>query len=204
MTGLIHRRALLASGLALAASPALAGDDDGLVRVAMKTTKGVITLDLNRGKAPITANNFLRYVDARRLDVSTFYRATRTKGAETTGLIEGGLKNDPARIFKAIPHESTAKTGLKHKDGTISMARHAPGTANADFFICIADQPSLDADYPGGDGLGFAAFGQVVDGMDVVRAILAAPTSPTAGVGVMRGQMLSPVVEIISVRRTPK
>ena len=204
MTRPIRRRALLASGLALASSPAFAEDDDGLVRVAMKTAKGVIMLDLNRGKAPVTANNFLRYVDGRRLDGSSFYRATRTKGAETTGLIEGGLKNDPARIFKSIGHESTARTGLKHKDGTISMARRAPGTANADFFICIGDQPSLDADYPGGDGLGFAAFGQVSDGMDTVRAILAAPTSPTAGVGVMRGQMLSPVVEIINARRVGK
>ena len=204
MTRPIRRRALLASGLALASSPAFAEDDDGLVRVAMKTAKGVIMLDLNRGKAPVTANNFLRYVDGRRLDGSSFYRATRTKGAETTGLIEGGLKNDPARIFKSIGHESTARTGLKHKDGTISMARRAPGTANADFFICIGDQPSLDADYPGGDGLGFAAFGLVSDGMDTVRAILAAPTSPTAGVGVMRGQMLSPVVEIINARRVGK
>ena len=204
MTRPIRRRALVASGLALASSPAFAEDDDGLVRVAMKTAKGVIMLDLNRGKAPVTANNFLRYVDGRRLDGSSFYRATRTKGAETTGLIEGGLKNDPARIFKSIGHESTARTGLKHKDGTISMARRAPGTANADFFICIGDQPSLDADYPGGDGLGFAAFGQVSDGMDTVRAILAAPTSPTAGVGVMRGQMLSPVVEIINARRVGK
>ena len=204
MTILMHRRLLLASGLALAAGPAFADDDDGLVRVSMKTTMGVIVLDLNRGKAPVTAGNFLHYVDTRHLDGSSFYRATRTKGAETTGLIEGGLKNDPAKIFKSIGHESTTKTGLKHKDGTISMARRAPGTANADFFICIGDQPSLDADYPGGDGLGFAAFGQVTDGMDAVRAILAAPTSPTAGVGVMRGQMLSPVVEIISVRRVGK
>ena len=204
MTQPLHRRALLATGFALAATPAFAEDDDGLVRVSMKTSRGLITLDLNRGKAPVTANNFLRYVDAHRFDGSSFYRATRTKGAETTGLIEGGLKNDPAKIFKSIAHESTAKTGLKHKDGTISMARRAPGTANADFFICIGDQPSLDADYPGGDGLGFAAFGQVTDGMDAVRAILAAPTSLTAGVGVMRGQMLSPVVGIISVRRAPK
>ncbi len=204
MTQSLHRRALLATGLALAAAPAFAADDDGLIRVSMKTAKGLIVIDLDRGHAPITANNFLRYVDAHRFDGASFYRASRTKTAETTGLIEGGLKNDPAKMFRPIAHESTAKTGLKHKDGTISMARRAPGTAAGDFFICLGDQPSLDADYPGGDGLGFAAFGQVSDGMDVVRAILAAPTSPTAGVGVMRGQMLSPVVGIISVRRTPK
>jgi len=201
MTQLLYRRAVLTAGLALAAAPVFAADDDGLVRVSMKTAKGVIVLDLDRGHAPITAGNFLRYVDAHRFDGSSFYRASRTKTAETTGLIEGGLKNDPAKIFKPIAHESTAKTGLKHKDGTISMARAALGTANADFFICIGDQPSLDADYPGGDGHGFAAFGQVVDGMDVVSAILASRTSPTAGAGVMRGQMLSPVVEIVSVRR---
>jgi peptidyl-prolyl cis-trans isomerase A (cyclophilin A) len=199
MTQSMLRRTLLAGGLALAASPALA-EDDGLVRVTMKTSKGLIVLDLNRGKAPITAGNFLHYVDTRHLDDASFYRAARTVGAPETGLIEGGLKNDPAKIFKSIAHESTAKTGLKHLNGTISMARHAPGTANADFFICIGDVPSLDADYTKGDP-GFAAFGQVVEGMDVVKAILAGQTSPTAGIGAMRGQMLSPVVPIISVRR---
>jgi peptidyl-prolyl cis-trans isomerase A (cyclophilin A) len=202
MTLLIDRRGLIAGGLALAAGPTWAESDAGLVHVALKTTKGVITLELNVGKAPITAGNFLRYVDQKRYDKSTFYRASRIPEAPQFGVIEGGLRGDPAKVLKPIAHESTLKTGLSHKDGTISMAARAPGTATADFFICIGDQTSFDADpadprrHPG-----FAAFGQVVDGMDVVRAILALPTSPTAGVGAMKGQMLSPPVPVLTARR---
>lgn len=188
--------------MVLATGPALAQPDTGLVRVVMTTGRGAITLDLNQGKAPITTGNFLRYVDQRRLDHCTFYRASRIKGAPQTGLIEGGLRGDPARVLRPIAHESTQATGLSHKDGTISMARLAPGTARADFFICVGDQAGLDADpKASGDNVGFAAFGQVSDGMDVVRAILALPTSPTGGVGAMRGEMLHPPVSILTVRR---
>jgi peptidyl-prolyl cis-trans isomerase A (cyclophilin A) len=202
MTSSIHRRTVLAGGLALSAGPALAQGGADLVRVAIKTSKGLITIDLNVGKAPITAGNFLRYVDQKRYDKSTFYRASRIAEAPQYGVIEGGLRGDPARVLKPIAHESTIKTGLSHKDGTISMAIRTPGTATADFFICIGDQSSFDADpadprkHPG-----FAAFGQVSDGMDVVRAILASPTSPTAGVGAMKGQMLSPPAPIVTIRR---
>ena len=202
MTQHLNRRTLLASGLALAAGPTLAQADIGLVRVALKTSKGVITVDLNTGKAPITAGNFLRYVELRKFDGIHFYRASPSIGAPEFGIIQAGLRGDPAKVLKPIPHESTAKTGLSHKDGTISMARRAPGTADADFFICVGDQPSFDADPAAkGDNHGFAAFGQVVDGMDVVRVILASPTSPTAGAGAMKGQMLSPQIPILTARR---
>jgi peptidyl-prolyl cis-trans isomerase A (cyclophilin A) len=201
MTRLIDRRALLTSGLALAAGAALAQSDSGLARVALKTTKGVIALDLNVAKAPITAGNFLRYVDLRRFDGASFYRAMRIQGAPEFGVIQGGPRNG-VKLLKPIAHESTVKTGLSHKDGTISMGRRAPGTAAADFFICVGDQPGFDADPKAeGDNQGFAAFGQVVEGMDLVHAILALPTSPTAGVGVMRGQMLKPPVPILTARR---
>ena len=204
MTMLIDRRALVASGLVLAAGPALAQADDQLVRVALKTTKGMITLDLNVGKAPITAGNFLRYVDQRRFDGISFYRASRIKGAPELGIIQAGL-HDPTKLLKPIAHESTTKTGLSHKDGTISMARRAPGTAAADFFICVGDQPDFNADpAASGDNLGFAAFGQVVDGMDLVHTILALPTSPTAGAGAMKGEMLSPPVPILTARRVAR
>jgi peptidyl-prolyl cis-trans isomerase A (cyclophilin A) len=202
MSELIDRRGLIAGAVSLAASQVRAETDAGLVRVALKTTKGVITLELNIGKAPITAGNFLRYVDLKRYDHSTIYRASRIPEAPQIGVIEGGLRGDPAKVLKPIPHESTIKTGLSHKDGTVSMASRAPGTATADFFICIGDQPSFDAD-PADPRKkpGFAAFGQVVDGMDVVHAILALPTSPTAGVGAMKGQMLSPPVTVLTARR---
>ena len=198
----LDRRTVLTGGLALAAGPAFAQPDSGLVRVALKTGKGVITLDLNQAKAPITTNNFLRYVDQHRYDHGIFYRASRIKEAPQYGVIEGGLR-DTTKMLKPIPHESTLKTGLSHKDGTISMANRRPGDATSEFFICIGDQSSFDADPADPHKAGFAAFGQVVDGMDVVKAILAAPTSPTAGegAGVMRGQMLSPQIPILTARR---
>jgi peptidyl-prolyl cis-trans isomerase A (cyclophilin A) len=199
MTHTTHRRAVLHGALALAASPRIVRAEAGLVRVALKTTKGVITLDLDTGKAPVTAGNFLHYVDQKRFDRCDFYRATRIEGAPQFGVIQAGLRGDPAKLFKPIAFESTIKTGLSHKDGTISMAARAPGTATADFFICIGDQPSFDADPKKTPG--FAAFGQVVDGMDVAKAILASPTSPTAGVGAMKGQMLSPQIPILTARR---
>ena len=198
----IDRRALLAGGLVLAAGPAWAQINTGLTRVAMKTVKGVITLDLDVGQAPITARNFLRYVDLRRLDGSTFYRTSHADGGPEVGVIQGGLRGDPAKVFRPIAFESTIRTGLSHKDGTLSMAANAPGKATADFFICLGDQPYFDADPSDPTNKpGFAAFGQVVDGMDVVRAIHDLPTSSTAGGANMRGEMLSPPVTIRTVRR---
>ena len=172
------------------------------VRVALTTRLGVITLDLAADKAPITVANFLRYVDAKRLDGAAFYRAVHAGSGTAAGLVQGGLRNDPSKTFPPIAHESTTTTGLHHVDGTISMARYDPGSAQGEFFICVGDQLYLDADpTQPGDNLGFAAFGRVTGGMDVARAILAAPTSPTEGEGVMKGQMLSPVVAIVTARR---
>jgi peptidyl-prolyl cis-trans isomerase A (cyclophilin A) len=199
----INRRSALGAAAALLALPAFAQSSDGIVKVEIRTGKGPVTVELYADKAPITVANFLRYVDARRFDGSTFYRASRTQGAPTDGLIEGGLQNDPAKLFRPIAHESTLKTGLAHKDGTISMARYAPGTATADFFICIGEASSLDADPNApGDNAGFAAFGQVVDGMDAVHAILAGPTSESARNPVMKGQMLDPPIPILTIRRS--
>jgi peptidyl-prolyl cis-trans isomerase A (cyclophilin A) len=198
----VHRRTLVTSGAAFAAAPFLARASASRPRVTVTTGQGVITLELAADKAPITSGNFLRYVDARRFDGSTFYRALRT-GEPGAGLIEGGLQNDPARLFPPIAHESTTQTGLAHLDGTISMARYGPGTATADFFICSGPAPYLDANpAASGDHLGYAAFGQVTEGMDVVRAILALPTNGVARNPAMKGQMLSPPVPIVSMRRS--
>jgi len=176
--------------------------DPSATRVVLSTSLGAITLDLAADKAPITVANFLKYVDAKRLDGAVFYRAVHAGSGSTTGLVQGGLRNDPTRVYPPIAHESTTTTGLRHIDGVISMARYAPGSAQAEFFICVGDQPYLDADpAQPGDNLGFAAFGRVVEGMEVARAILAAPTSPTEGEGAMKGQMLSPVVIIVDARR---
>lgn len=170
-----------------------------LVRVVLTTALGPITLALDKTHAPITTANFLRYVDAKRLDGIDFYRAMKL--ALDNGLIQGGVR-DGKLLYPPIALEPTSRTGLKHVDGTISMARAAPDSARADFFIIVGPMPSLDSqpDQPG-DNAGFAAFGQVVEGMEIVRQILAAPTSPTEGDGPMKGQMLAPKIRILTARR---
>ena len=148
----------------------------------------------------------MRYVDGRRFDGMTFYRAMRlTWGDQPNGLVQAGLRGDPRKLFKPVPHEPTSQTGLSHKAGALSMARFAPGTATADFSIMLSDLTGLDAD-PHSDNpelqAGFAVFGRVVSGMDVVRRIWDAPLSPTAGEGALKGQMIEPPVKVLTVRRT--
>jgi peptidyl-prolyl cis-trans isomerase A (cyclophilin A) len=170
------------------------------VRVAMLTSIGTIEIDVETARAPITAGNFLKYVDQKRLDGTAFYRAVKVQ--EGFGLIQAGVRNDPKRVLPNIVHEPTSQTGLSHLTGTISMARAAPGSANGDFFITIGDMTSMDADpKQPGDNLGFAAFGKVISGMEVALRILDAPRSATEGEGVMRGQMLEPQIRIVTARR---
>lgn len=172
------------------------------VRVALETTAGVIVVELATRQAPITARNFLAYVDGRKLDGASFYRASRTRGATSRGFIQGGSRRPFVFQLPPIAHEPTTRTGLRHIDGTISMARTAPGTARSNFFITVGAQPAMDADSAKpGDNAGFAAFGRVVGGMEVVRRILAAPTVPGAGRGAMKGQMLRQPVRIVTARR---
>lgn len=213
---MLERRSLLtALGVLAVARPAFAQtgpqpttqptapSTPALPRVVLLTGKGAITVELRADKAPVTVANFLRYVDTRRFDhAATFYRAARAPGAPTVGFIEGGLQNNPKLLLPPIAHESTTQTGLLHVDGAISMARNAPGSATADFFICSGPAPGLDANPQGaGDNLGFAVFGGVVDGMDVVRAILGSPTPGVARNPVMAGQIIDPPVPIITARR---
>ena len=179
----------------------------GAVRVAMRTTAGTILIDLYRDKAPLSVANFLRYVDQKRYDGAQFYRASRpAKDADGSwGSIQGGLLNKGVAPLGPIPHESTTKTGLSHLNGTISLTRNAPGTATSDFFIVLGDQTGYDADPTGkNDRNGFAAFGRVVEGIDVVKKINLGRRSPTAGVGYLKGEMLAPVVVIQSVRRVAR
>lgn len=183
-------------------APAPLGDT---VRVALVTALGTIELDLNHKHAPITVENFVRYVDAKKFDGMPFYRAMRLNwGTQPNGLIQAGLQAHPLKVFKPIAHEPTSATGILHKAGTISMARYAPGTAMADFSILLSDLPSLDADPKATNPdsqAGFAAFGHVVSGMDVVKKIWDAPLSPTKGEGPLKGQMLEPPVKVLTVRR---
>ena len=171
-----------------------------LARVAIETTAGRIVLDVDKGRAPVTAGNFLRYVDNGRFNGESFYRAMPYTDGE--GLIQGGITSDAAKLYPPIKHEPTSLTGLKHVAGTVSVARGEPGTARADFFILTTDIPGFDADPTReGDSAGYAAFGQVVEGMDVVRKIFARPRSPTKGEGALKGQMLETPVKIVKASR---
>jgi peptidyl-prolyl cis-trans isomerase A (cyclophilin A) len=152
----------------------------------MKTEAGNIRFKIYVKEAPVTAANFIKYIEEQRLDGGHFYRVVRLDNqpdnAVKIEVIQGGLDSTQnKRSLPPILHETTQQTGILHKDGTISMARNNPGSASSEFFICINDQPALDF---GGkrnpDGQGFAAFGQVTRGMKVVRKIQAGEASKQA------------------------
>jgi len=195
--------ALAAPALGQTAAPPAPAAQEDLVPVAIDTSLGRIVVALDREHAPITTANFLHYVDTHRYDGQNFYRAMHMddgKGGDG-GLIQGGITTDARKLYPPIAHEPTTQTGLHNVAGAISMANGGAGTARSDFFILLSDMPGLDANGPGGDATGFAAFGRVTEGMDVVKKIWAAPVSATKGEGAMRGQMLEPKVQIIKVSR---
>ena len=191
-------RSLRQALILLALSSIAIAQGTGLPHVLITTDKGVIEVEVDTRHAPVTAANFLKYLDARFYDGGSFYRTVRPDNQRDKKVPIAVIQGDgPAakqkQAFAAIPLERTNQTGLRHKDGEISMARDGPDTATSSFFVCIGDQPQLDF---GGlrnpDKQGFAAFGHVVRGMDVVRAIQMGPA---------RGEELSPVVRIVSIRR---
>ncbi len=152
--------------------------------VIIDTQFGDIEIELFPDKAPKTVAAFLSYVDSGFYDKASFYRVLKTEDYATpanTGLIQGGIwQSNPAKkeTLSGIPHESTKQSGLTHQSGAVSLARTTPGSASSEFFICIGDQSPLDAERRGTeDGQGFAAFGQVFDGMDIVRKIQARESS---------------------------
>lgn len=167
-------------------------------RVTIATSEGDIVVELYPGKAPLTVSNFLRYVDEGHFSGSSFYRTVTMDNQPDNDIkievIQGGRSGMGIRTgIEPISHETTEVTGLRHLDGTISMARSRPGTASSEFFICINDQPSLD--YGGKrnpDGQGFAAFGKVIKGMDVVKKIQNSPS---------QGQSLTPYIKIENIVR---
>jgi peptidyl-prolyl cis-trans isomerase A (cyclophilin A) len=174
--------------------------------VRLETDAGTIVLQLDGRHAPVTTANFLAYVDQHRFDGITFYRASRTPNRTGQGFIQGGIRRNAMLGLPPIAHEPTSRTGLRHVDGTISMARLEPGSAMGDFFIVAGAQPSMDSgnrrpSSGNNDTQGYAAFGRVVEGMEVVRRILAGPTVENAGAGAMRGQMLERPVRIVRAIR---
>jgi peptidyl-prolyl cis-trans isomerase A (cyclophilin A) len=178
----------------------------GAVRVRVQTELGDIVLELDPKRAPGTTANFLRYVDAGHYDGGTFHRTVKMDNQPESPVkievIQAGVNPERAKDgFAAIPLERTSVTGLAHKDGAVSMARGAPDSASSGWFICINDQPSLDfggARNP--DGQGFAAFGRVASGMDVVRKIQQAPSSTNRSNNT-EAQRLTPPIRILKVTR---
>ena len=172
------KKALLIGAIMIMLTAAFAEEENPLVII--QTNMGNITVEVFSEKAAVTAANFLRYVDGGLFEDAAFYRVVRMDNQPNNEIkievIQGGITNRDIQRFPPISHETTNKTGVLHKDGTISMARGAPGTASSEFFICIGDQPELDF---GGnrnpDGQGFAAFGKVREGMDIVEKIQRLP-----------------------------
>lgn len=169
-----------------------------LPRVEIQTSMGNFILEIDTIHAPVTAKNFLNHVENGTFKTAVFYRTVRPDNQPTNAIkievIQGGLFSDEEiEKHPGIRHETTQETGIKHLAGTISMARNEPGTASTEFFICIGSQPELDF---GGrrnpDGQGFAAFGNVVKGMDVVRKIQQLPDE---------NQYLKEPVQILFVKR---
>lgn len=166
-------------------------------QIVIETSLGEITAEVYPDKAPVTAGNFLKLIDRKVFDQgATFYRVTRDNNQPNNefkiDVIQGGLPEDYTEV-DPIPHETTKDTGLSHVDGSLSMARSEPGTASSEFFICIGDQPELDF---GGrrnpDGVGFAVFGRVTGGMDIVRKIQQQKDD---------GQYLVDPIQILTIRR---
>jgi len=166
--------------------------------IFMETKLGIIQIELYPEKAPITSANFLRYIDEKRYQNAYFYRVVHMQNQPENNIkievIQGGLGSENnSEELPPIIHETTLKTGIKHKNGIVSMARLEPGTASSEIFICINDQPELD--YGGlrnPDGQGFAAFGKVVSGMDVIRKIQQLPE---------KNQILEKHIDIINIYR---
>jgi peptidyl-prolyl cis-trans isomerase A (cyclophilin A) len=201
LRGLLLLFATLLALPAAAQTPSAPPAAPTTARVALETSAGRVVIEVETAKAPITARNFLRYVDAKRLDGMQFYRTVKV--ADHFGFVQFGVQNAPARIYPPIKHEPTTQTGLKHLDGTISTARFAPGSARGEFTISLGDQPSFDADpTKPGDNLGYAAFGRVIEGMDVILKIFDAPVSPDKTVqGAFKGEIPVAPVKILTARR---
>ncbi|MFV0622427.1 peptidylprolyl isomerase [Sphingomonas sp. ac-8] len=169
----------------------------GTIRVRLVTSAGPIVLALDGKRAPKTTANFLKYVDDGRLDGTKFYRAAPRKGDPSHGFIQGGVGTDARRTLSPVVLEPTDKTGIRHLDGVVSMAHAAnPDSATGNFSIMVGPNASLDAR---GKNRGYAAFGKVASGMDVVRKILAMPTC--CGREAMKGQMIKQPVRILRAQR---
>lgn len=176
------------------------------VRVRVQTDLGDIVVEVDQARAPITSANFLKYVDAGHFDGGVWHRTVKMDNQPESTIkievIQAGVNPEKAKQgFPPIALERTSVTGILHKNGVISMARGTPDSATSGWFICVNDQPSLDfAGMRNPDGQGFAAFGRVVSGLDVVKKIQMAPSSTTRTTNT-EAQRLTPPIKILKVAR---
>ncbi|TKD50086.1 peptidylprolyl isomerase [Sphingomonas baiyangensis] len=204
------RRAFLRAAAALAAivaMPALAQDAPPapaappLPRVLIETSAGSMTVEADTVRAPVTAGNFLAYVDKKLLDGVVFYRVVKVQ--PEFGFVQFGPLDDVKKMLPPVKHEPTSQTGLSHTDGVLSVARFEPGSARGEFTIMVGDNSrGMDAGFVPDDKLGYAAFGRVVEGRDVLLRILDTPPDPAKTTqGAFKGQMPAAPVKIIRARR---
>lgn len=200
---------IVSIALSLFTPSALANEDQekplSVQQAVISTSLGIIEIELYAEQAPVSVSNFIRYVDSDAFNKGRFYRVVRLdndNGTPKIEVIQGGANID-FKDFQAIQLETTKKTGIKHLDGVLSMARGAPNTATSEFFICIGAQPSLDF---GGmrnpDGQGFAAFGRVTKGMDIVKTIHQIRGALDVEDNYVKGQMLAEPVVITNIKLT--
>lgn len=200
------KKILVTLALLIAFAPlSIADEATATILLTMQTSMGTVELELYPEKAPLTVANFLQLVDGEYLDGATFYRTVSPEndnGEPPIAVIQGGI-GDAQSPFPPIAHETTEQTGLPHLDGSLSMARAAVGTASTEFFICIGDQPALDFGATRNpDGQGFAVFGQVIAGMDVVHAIHRAPADAPTEIEYFQNQLFNEPIVIESIRRS--
>ena len=189
--------AVLLASPALAHEPVGTGPTPGYVRVRVETSEGPFVVAVDMRHAPATSANFLAYVDDGRFDNTTFYRAARRRSAPGSGFVQGGIRTDARRILPPFTFEPTSRTGIRHLDATISMARGSSSdSAGGNFFVTVGPTPAMDA---AGAYRGYAAFGRVIGGMATIKRILAKPTG--GGSGAMKGQMMFQPVVIRAAKR---
>jgi len=201
------RNLTLFIGLILLTQTVLANENSpkpySIQQGVITTSIGIIEIELYLKQAPLSVTNFIRYIEAGAFNNGQFYRVVRLdndNGSPKIEVIQGGVNNE-FEDYQAIQLETTKQTGIKHLDGVLSMARVATDTATSEFFICIGAQPSLDF---GGlrnpDGQGFAAFGRVTKGMDIVKKIHTFRESLVVNDSYVKGQMLAEPVAILNIQ----
>ena len=196
-------------------APAAEPAAEETVDIVIETALGEIEVELYPDRAPLSVAQFLRYLDGGHYDgKSAFYRATHTAAGDAHDVVQGGMRSLPMLVrdggeaeeeppFPPIPHETTLDTGIRNERGTLAYARGEPGTANTEFFFNVGDNFVLDTDAgdPTRDGFGYATFGRVVEGMEVLEEIHRLPTDAPAASEIVQGQILNEPVPIVSARR---